>query len=201
MFHYDHTIRSYHTRARPLAARYDTLTPSTLHAQLLPHLPPPPARVLDIGAGSGRDAAFFAGRGFQVIAVEPARALREVARVRHPDPNIRWLEDRLPELTALRELQLDAELIWLSAVWMHVAPADRTAALGNLVSLLRPGGRLVITLRIGPPPPDMIMHPVSGAELTVQARCQGLCIVHHGHASDAQGRTEIRWEKLILARS
>jgi protein-L-isoaspartate O-methyltransferase len=39
-------------------------------------LPAPPARVLDVGAGSGRDAAWLTSLGLEVVAVEPSVALR-----------------------------------------------------------------------------------------------------------------------------
>ena len=39
-------------------------------------LPRPPGRALDVGAGTGRDAAWLARLGFQVVAVEPSGVLR-----------------------------------------------------------------------------------------------------------------------------
>jgi protein-L-isoaspartate O-methyltransferase len=42
--------------------------------------------VLDVGAGSGRDAAWFAARGHDVVAVEPTSAMRSEGQHRHPDP-------------------------------------------------------------------------------------------------------------------
>jgi SAM-dependent methyltransferase len=86
-------------------------------------VPERPGLVLDVGAGAGRDAAWFAVRGWGVVAVEPAEGMRQEALRRHGgDATIRWLNDRLPGLEAAHRLGLMFDLIWLSAVWQHVAP-------------------------------------------------------------------------------
>jgi HKD family nuclease/SAM-dependent methyltransferase len=66
---------------------------------------PEGARVLDIGAGSGRDAAELVRRGFRVHAIEPSRALRELATERHDELRERvtvgHLPDAMPDLDML----------------------------------------------------------------------------------------------------
>ena len=44
---------------------------------------------------------------------------------------------------------LQFDLIWLSAVWMHVPPADRPRAFRKMVSLLKPAGWIMLSLRHG----------------------------------------------------
>lgn len=44
--------------------------------QLDKHLPPPPARVLDVGAGQGTQAIRLARAGYEVLAVEPEAEMR-----------------------------------------------------------------------------------------------------------------------------
>ena len=55
--------------AAGLAGRYEPIEPASLHEWLSGLLPGAP---LDIGAGSGRDAAWFSGQGYDVIAVAPS---------------------------------------------------------------------------------------------------------------------------------
>ncbi len=50
---------------------------------------------------------------------------------------------------------LTFDLIWLSAVWMHVPSTSRQRAFRKMVTLLRPGGRIMMSLRQGPPPDDL----------------------------------------------
>ena len=74
----------YDARASDLAAAYEAVDPDRLHAWLADLLPAEPGLVLDVGAGSGRDAAWFARRGHSVVAVEPSAAMRAEARARIP---------------------------------------------------------------------------------------------------------------------
>ncbi len=67
---------------------------------------------------------WFAAHGHEVVAVEPARRMREVAKSLHPDSRIRWLDDQLPALENVFRTGLTFDLIWLSAVWMHVPPTS-----------------------------------------------------------------------------
>ncbi len=45
--------------------------PSTVIVRLLPHVKPPPARVLLVGAGSGHEARALDARGYDVTIVDP----------------------------------------------------------------------------------------------------------------------------------
>ena len=58
--------------------------------------PRPPARVFDIGAETGRDAAGFAALGHSVMVVEPTAELRTRAIGLHASPRIEWLDDSKP---------------------------------------------------------------------------------------------------------
>ncbi|MGK0258408.1 MAG: 2-polyprenyl-3-methyl-5-hydroxy-6-metoxy-1,4-benzoquinol methylase [Candidatus Azotimanducaceae bacterium] len=49
----------------------DAVDFATLHRSYSALIPSQQARVLDVGAGTGRDAAVFAGMGHEVVAVEP----------------------------------------------------------------------------------------------------------------------------------
>lgn len=74
-----------------LAALYQALDPTQIYEAVVPHLPAAPAAILDVGAGSGRDAAWLAALGHTVLAVEPSASMREVAQRRNPDARISWL--------------------------------------------------------------------------------------------------------------
>ncbi|MFD0119603.1 class I SAM-dependent methyltransferase [Streptomyces sp. NPDC058320] len=192
----DTGAQSYYARAADeLAQRYESLTFEAVHEEILHLLPEAPVRAVDIGAGTGRDAAALAGRGHEVIAVEPVRQLRLVAQRLHADANVVWLEDSLPGLDGL-----DGEfgLILLSAVWMHLDERERAAAMGRLAELLAPDGLLVISLRHGPPPTDRRMFDVPTDETAALAQECGLSILHVGGGQDQLGRNEIHWSELAL---
>jgi SAM-dependent methyltransferase len=173
----DH-IAAYNSQAERLAAEYEALDPTDYRntfASLLPR--GSNLLALDVGAGSGRDAAWLAGLGFEVVAAEPATGMRSAGQRLHSSEAIRWIDDRLPALNATHALGLSFNLVLLSAVWQHVPPGDRRRAFRKLVTLLKPGGLLVVTLRLGPAPADRPMHEVSLGEMELFAREHGLLVV------------------------
>ena len=189
--HYDH-------HADQLVSQYESLACEDVHASLLDLLPAPGSTILDIGAGSGRDAAWFAAHDYDVVAVEPSDAMRAHARALHPSPRIHWLSDSLPDLVQVRRLGLTFDLILLSAVWMHVPPAERARALRKLATLLSPNGRIAISLRLGEPDTARAMYAVSLPELTSLAQQFGLRLVHVQDSADKLGRTGVAWTTAVL---
>jgi SAM-dependent methyltransferase len=89
-------VNWYDDRAGELAQRYEAVAAEKVHAWVVPSLPTSPALILDVGAGSGRDAAWLISRGFEVVAVEPSAGMLAEAQRLHPSPSIRWLSDSLP---------------------------------------------------------------------------------------------------------
>ena len=140
---------------------------------MLDLLPTAPATILDVGAGSGRDAAWLAAKSYEVIAVEPSANMRAAAARLHPEAKVHWISDTLPALGAVTRSGLSFDLILLSAVWMHVPAGDRPRAFRKLINLLKPGGLIAITLRHGPAEPERAIHPVSLAEVEALVRNHG----------------------------
>lgn len=192
------TIPHYDQNANQLVSQYESLTFEHVHPALLDLLPPPGATILDVGAGSGRDAAWLAAKGYDVVAVEPSEAMRTLARQRHASSRIHWIADSLPDLAQVRRLGLTFDLILLSAVWMHVPPASRQRALRKLATLLSPNGRIAISLRIGPPDSDRAMYEVTLPELTALAQQFGLRLVRTDDSPDKLGRPGISWTTAVL---
>lgn len=53
-----------------------------MHQHLLEHLPPPPARVLDVGGGAGHQSFPLAQLGYDVTLLDPSTAMLDKARQR-----------------------------------------------------------------------------------------------------------------------
>jgi len=109
-------------------------------------MPKEPGLAADIGAGSGRDANWLEGLGWDVVAVEPEAAIRQPATA-ESHPQVTWLDDRPPKLQHLRKSDTRVNLILVSAVWMHLSPSQREVAFRVLSNLLAPGGLLVVSVR------------------------------------------------------
>lgn len=90
-------------------------------------LPPPPARVLDVGCGDGRSTRRFAAEGYEVLGLDPAA----------PDePGFR--RGRLEDLD--EPVAFDAAMAIRSLHHVH----DLDGAVEALADALRPGARLVV---------------------------------------------------------
>jgi SAM-dependent methyltransferase len=89
-------------------------------------LPPPPARLLEVGAGSGELAAALAAVGYDVVAIDPAGE-GDVVPVALLD-----LDER--------EASFDAAVAVVSL--HHVEPFEPSCR--RLAELVRPGGALVV---------------------------------------------------------
>lgn len=194
------SIDVYSAKAEGLAADYEALDPTTFRQSFAELLPTGPDRLaLDIGAGSGRDAAWLADLGFEVVAAEPAEGFREVGRRLRPVSPVRWLDDRLPALAATHQLGLAFDVILLSAVWQHVVPDDRKRAFRKMAALLKPKGLLVVVLRFGPAPADRPMFEVSIGEIEALAREHGLAVNRvTAPMPDGAGRPEVSWVTMCL---
>ena len=142
-------MAGYDAEAGTLVPEYERLPFEEVHAPVLDLVPESAGCVLDVGAGSGRDAAWFAAKGHQVVAVEPSVEMRAAGKERHGSPDIRWVDDTLPALDKVLRSKLTFDLVWLSAVWMHVPPSTRARAFRKLVSVMSPGGSMMVSLRRG----------------------------------------------------
>ncbi len=177
--------QGYAEQAEVLAERYQSIPFTERHRSLLPLLPTLPGVILDIGAGTGIDAAWFAKEGHRVLAVEPTSELSSRGKLLHPSPMIEWIDDSLPELATLRDRRAKFNAVLLSAVWMHLDESERRLGMATLATLIVPDGLIFMTLRHGPVPTGRRMFDVSGAETVALAQHRGLRPVLHTHSASA----------------
>ncbi len=124
--------------------------------------------------------------------------MRDIAKKIHPHSSVTWLSDSLPDLKQIFSSGLSFDLIVLSAVWMHILPSQRMRAFRKLITLLRPSGVLVITLRNGPVDEERGIHPVSVDELERLARNHGAYIERKTEDRDKLGRGDISWTQIAI---
>jgi SAM-dependent methyltransferase len=193
-------IANYDGQAHVLAERYEAVSSEQMLSEVLPVIPrgSDGRLALDVGAGTGRDAAWLTSLGYEVVAAEPAAEMRRIASEKHGSDAIRWVSDALPSLDHVYGLGLAYDLVLLSAVWQHVAPGDRPRAFRKLATLMKPGGVLVMTLRHGPAPAGMQMHSTSTTEVEGLARAHGLEVLRIAASTDQGGRAGVSWDVMAL---
>jgi SAM-dependent methyltransferase len=104
------------------------------------------ARVLDVGTGTGTVAALACSRGAQVVAIDAEPSMADLARRQAPAADIRLAT--LPHLPFAAG-SFDAAVA--NFVLNHVG--DPAAAAAELRRVVRPGGRIAVTIWPAPPPP------------------------------------------------
>lgn len=102
-------------------------------------------RVLDLGCGTGRLAVALAAGGAQVVGVDPAAAMLDIARARPGGERVRWVEADARRL----DLGQRFDLIVMTghAFQVFLDAADRAAVLTGIAAHLAPGGLAVFDSR------------------------------------------------------
>lgn len=185
-----------------LVRKFESISFAGLHGPILHLIPKSPCLILDIGSGSGRDAAAFAAMGHRVVAIEPSAGLRERAAALHPSLDIEWVDDSLPRLAALGQRDGRFDVVMLTAVWMHLDEEQRRQAMPRVAALVRSDGVAIFTLRHGPIPSDKRMFEVSAAETEGLAAAEGMRLkLKLENQPGYSGRPGVTWTTLAFTRS
>jgi len=195
--------KGYAEEAEELVKRYESIPFAEKHQAVLHLIPNTPCSVLDIGAGTGADAAWLARLGHRVVAVEPTDELRLPGMVLHPSALIAWVNDSLPHLVMTIQRGQKFDVVMMTAVWMHLDELDRQHAMPKVASLIRSGGVLLISLRHGPSPPKRRMFAVSAAETIQLAHAHGLRSILNVRTQSAQPvnrQAGVTWSHLAFKR-
>ena len=105
---------------------------------LLRHMPPAPARILDVGGGPGVYAAWLASLGYDVTLVDPVARHLEQAR-EHGTFAVEYGDAR-----ALAGTDASMDVVLLMGPLYHLLdPAERAQALAEARRVVRPGGLIV----------------------------------------------------------
>jgi len=122
-----------------VAALYDEVRPehpAALADTILAYAGGTPASAVEIGAGTGKSTALFAGRGFPITCLEPDPRMAERLLQRFPDVTV--------ESTTFEDWQPPAggvPLLFAALVWHWLTPVRRAELAARA---LAPGGTLAI---------------------------------------------------------
>ncbi|MCB5233692.1 MAG: class I SAM-dependent methyltransferase [Candidatus Cloacimonetes bacterium] len=112
-----------------------------LYDMVLPSLPKL-ARILDLGCGSGRDAAFFKDLGYEVFAIEPSQGLACLAMENF---GIEVWPYKMQEI----KFESEFDLIWACASLIHLKFEEMPDMWQRLKRSLKPEGRIFASFKKG----------------------------------------------------
>jgi SAM-dependent methyltransferase len=103
------------------------------------------ASVLDLGCGTGTFAIMLAASGRDVVAVDPAGAMLDVARAKPGADRVRWIHGDATSIPS--ELRVDAVVLTGNAAQAIVEDADWHRTLEAVHGVLVPEGHFVFETR------------------------------------------------------
>ena len=191
----------YNDKADSFFESYVSIKFEDIFHDVYKYIPSAGSSCLDIGAGSGRDAAALTKMGLSVTAVEPSVGMRLKAMKHHESLPIKWIDDSLPRLGLLQKLSLSYDFILMSAVWMHLSSNERQEALLTTYNLLKSKGTMILTLRLGPAEPDRMIYKISTEEALAKAKNVGFEITYiNPIKSDGLNRGDVQWQIIVLSK-
>ena len=194
----DTTITYYTTHVKDLIRRYEAADVSALHT-LLAQSFPSGARLLELGCGSGRDAAFMLKNGFDVTASDGVQEMIEATAACHPALAGRLRRIRLPEDLTPALGVFDG--VYAVATLMHLNRPTIQEVFSRICRILVPGGRLFFSVPQSRDDVAADEFDAKGRRFTTLTRSEwtGICrragfdILTSFTTSDGLGRKTFAW--------
>ena len=169
------TIDYYRKHAETVCATYRSAESgiSVRFVQAFPH----GGRILDVGAGSGRDLAHLLQSGFVAEGVEPVENMIREAITAYPILREKIHTGALPKLDKFESNSFDG--ILCSAVLMHIPEAHLFDAVWELKRLLKDKGRLMVSLPVDSSLKEEVIGDVLCVESDTESFSPSSCNRHN----------------------
>lgn len=198
------TLAFYTNNAADIAQRYESVASPVecyFSAAFMPG-----SRVLDIGCGSGRDAARLLANGFDAYGIEPVAALREAAMAAHPELAGRIDAGALPHTGDAFKGDFDG--ILCTAVLMHLPDTDLLDAALAIRRLLKSNGRILLSIPASRGDVQSgnrdqggrLFSPYSADEISLLFERLGFAPIGRWSSEDVLGRSGTSWITLLFER-
>lgn len=137
----DTTYKYYEQHAQAFFDSTVAVDMTLLYERFLP-LVPEGGSILDAGCGSGRDAAVFQGRGYEVTAFDASPSLCKLASA--------YL-GKAVSCMRFEEIAWEGafDAVWACASLLHVPKSELPSVAGKLIKALKPGGVLYWSFKLG----------------------------------------------------
>lgn len=171
-----------------------------LHKEFLKFIPTEESLILDLGAGTGRDAFEFTLKGHSVLAIEPLDEFRIAGKDLHKSKNLKWIDDSLPTLKKLTEYENQVDFALSSGVWHHLDEIEQEQAIKRVAELLKQNGIFALSLRNGPAGVGTHIFPTNLQRTINQAEKYNLETLFEidNQPSLMKNKEMVKWSRLVL---
>jgi 2-polyprenyl-3-methyl-5-hydroxy-6-metoxy-1,4-benzoquinol methylase len=188
------TVKYYDDNAGVFVAQTVNADVTELYVPFLSRLPER-ARILDVGSGSGRDTKAFRDMGHDVVAIDASEEMVRATRRQSDGPAI-----HSTFLGYSDDDQFDG--VWACASLLHVPNADLPMTLNHLSGLLKEGGWMFASFKIGDSEQirngrffnDMNIERIEAAVDAIQR----LSVVNTWETDDVRPERRERWLNALL---
>lgn len=199
------TLAYYNRHAAEVARRYESADAALIHENLL-HAFPGGERLLEIGAGSGRDAAFLLSRGYPVTATDASPAMIAESVRLHPELEGRVILHAFSDPLPFNDRSFDGA--FAIALLMHLPKESILPSLREIARVIRPAGRFLFSvpnLRKGPAANGLDEDPrlftdLDPAEWIEAVTKAGFTLAEKTLDQDGLNRSGFSWHTFLFTR-
>jgi 2-polyprenyl-3-methyl-5-hydroxy-6-metoxy-1,4-benzoquinol methylase len=200
------TLKYYQKNGKNIAERYESADVSDLHRVLNASFKSP-ATLLELGCGSGRDAAFMTKQGFTVTAVDGSATMIESAVNHHPELSGCLHTLQLPEELSDRFGKFDG--VFSIAALMHFSQPQIETIIKQVNALLIAKGRFFFSVPIQRDDIKNDEFDAKGRRFTAMTEAQwldlcrqyGFELIRSSTTEDGLGRKGITWMNCLTEKS
>lgn len=163
------------------------------------YLPANGAQILDAGCGAGQNAAALCQAGYHLTAVEPLAEFLSAAKTKYAALDIQWLQGHLPDLQCISD-NSQFDFILCEGVLHHLQPEQQKNAIKRFHALLKPTGKIALSLRNGPAGAGTCVYPTHAPDLLHYASTIGLeCLFDSGvQPSIYKHKVGVTFQRVVL---
>lgn len=188
----------YDQEAERLCAKYESANMSLMHAWLVEVIPKG-CSILELGCGSGREAAFLHSKGYKVFATDGSKGILRQAMSIHPE--LKGLVSRLTIPAAFPFKDLSFESVLAIGVLMHLQGNDVQLTFEEVSRVLAASGVFVFSIPGSRDDLDANGRDAGGRKYTFLSESRwtdllkavGLRLVQKRESRDSLGRAGIAW--------
>ena len=197
------TLKHYLNNSEELTKQYESAKVADLHKKLLSCFKKE-TNLLEIGCGSGRDAAFMLKHGYKITGIDGSQEMIDMAIMYHPELKEHLFLEELPHDLTFENCSFDG--VYSIAVLMHFELSDIKLIINKIYSIIKPKGRFLFSVPLEREGLDESGYGKEGRLFTMLSETQWIEICHDvgfnkvstSIATDGLGRLELPWLTCVV---
>ncbi len=202
--------RTYDEKSVALAKRYNSISAHDVYPYYFDFLKNitlserQNIKILELGAGAGRDAFKMAEMGFDVWAVDGSENMLAQARLQKPHKKITYIHDIAPALSIIvkdKSLKNHFNIIYMNAFMFHLDTQERSSLFKVLDHLAKDHVSIFMSFKnVGFKEDGRTFYPIAPEDIEKLGEEFGYTAHIFDPLPDELGRDHVEWTYLRLTR-